>query len=146
MRPDYVWPDPDDRAEDLAPIADELVRRIRTDDPRRLCSELLGRLDGWQLWALVCLLAAAVDPTASPEVWWGWTRHRDVLAQAALIPLDDEPAPDRQVDTEQVNATIRRLMERDASNQLISDVTGLPVSTVKGRKVRMRQAAAGAVA
>jgi hypothetical protein len=143
MRPDYVWPDPDDRAEDLAPIADELVRRIRTDDPRRLCSELLGRLDGWQLWALVCLLAAAVDPTVSPEVWWGWARHRDVLAQAALIRIDDEPAP---VGDEQVNATIKRLMEQGVSNQLISDVTGLPVSTVKGRKVRMRQAAAGAVA
>lgn len=75
MAPDYTWPDPEDRARDLAPLAMELVHRIRYEDPTALCQELLPRLDGWELWAVITLLAAAVDPHAHPEVLWGWARH-----------------------------------------------------------------------
>lgn len=76
MQPHY--PDPDQLAEKLAPVVLELVDGIRVEDPLRLCQRLLGPLDGWELWGLICLLAAAVDPHVSPEMLWGWVRLRDM--------------------------------------------------------------------
>lgn len=77
MQPNHHL-DPEQLAEKLAPIALQLVDGIRVEDPLRLCQRLLGPLDGWELWGLVCLLAAAVDPHVSPEMLWGWVRLRDM--------------------------------------------------------------------
>lgn len=90
----------DDRREEtavrLAPIADELTRRVRGESAQELWEELLERLDGapcrheqcWRftldLGGLVMLLAAADDPNVDPEIKWGWRRYNLVSGQRSV--------------------------------------------------------------
>lgn len=87
MLPSYSWPDPEQRAEELAPIADAMARRIRHENPTDLCKELLNGLDRWEEWAVICLLAARVDPNEAYEVQVGWVKYGVPSAKAGRSEL-----------------------------------------------------------
>lgn len=129
-------PDPDVLAEQMAPVALELVRRVRTDPPLALWRDLVAPLDGWQQAALIALLAAAVDPSVHPDVWWGWVRHRDVLACRVPGP-PVEPAGWEPPDVDELIGSMVRCAR---PRQAIADATGLSSEAVKKRVSRLRRA------
>lgn len=143
MLPNYLWPDVEQVAEKLAPIAEELVQRIREEPPTALCRELLGGLDGWELWGLACLLAAQVDHRAPYEVRVGWAKHDDVIRHARPIPVDpDEPTEAELTsgaDPEVVrrDAKIRALARQRLGDEEIGEQVGLSPEVVGKRRRAM---------
>lgn len=132
MLPDQ-HPDPEQMAEKLAPIALEFVEGIRVEDPLRLCQRLLGGLDGWEMWGLVCLLAAAVDPHASPELLWGWVRLRDLQPRR----LETGPVDPKDLSLDQQNELIRQLAAHGLSKREIEVRAGVSDTTVARRLEQM---------
>lgn len=136
MPADYAWPDREDRAEALAPVADELVLRIRTDDPTALCLELLARYDWWEMAAVACILAARVDPHEDEQIQVGWVRHRDVLENPRPIRVD--LLPDDLTPTE-IDTLIWALSSQGRTQVEIARRLGLSQGTVSDRLHQMRE-------
>lgn len=137
-------PDPDVLAEQMAPVALEYVRRVRTDPPLALWRDLVAPLDGWQQAALIALLAAAVDPSVHPDILWGWVRHRDVIEHPSPIVWDHGELPIEEMGSAQINVLIGELAGRGRTARQIADEIGLSVDAVAKRQERIRrQAAAG---
>jgi len=79
-------------AERLAPTAVALVLRLRSEPAEQLRRDLLGGLSDRDRDGLIMLLAAAVDPNAPPDVWWGWVRYGRELAAASRLEVSDPAA------------------------------------------------------
>ena len=125
--------DPEQLAEKLAPIALQLVDGIRVEDPLRLCQRLLGPLDGWELWGLVCLLAAAVDPHVSPEMLWGWVRLRDMKPRR----LSTGPVDPRDLTERQQDELIQQLVDKGVPVRQIEALVGLSATAIARRLERL---------
>jgi hypothetical protein len=130
-------PDPQDLADRMAPVAAELVRRVRTDPPMVLWRDLVAPLDGYEVAALVALLAAAVDPSVHPDVLWGWVRHREAIKRAAPIVWDEGQEPIEAMDSARVDALVRSMTGRRRSDEEIAEATGLTAGAVAKRRQRM---------
>lgn len=127
------------RAERLAPTAAEWVTRLRDEDVNTLAAELLDPLPRRDLYGLIGLLGGAADPSVPASAWWGWVRHRDVLAGAEPIRWADDELRIEDMTSAQINQLISRLAtDRHLSDAEIAQETGLSHDMVAKRRERMK--------
>lgn len=137
----------DERADRLAETAEALVDRIRTQPAAQLFAELLVGLPRTDLYGVIGLLAAAVDPSVSPNVWWGWVRHKVAAMESRPIRWDgdeDRYMPSATPTTgtraeDLTTARIRHLAEvQHLTDRAIGEQVGLHRDAVAARRKRAR--------
>lgn len=136
----------EDTAERLAPTALALVRRLRSEPVDQLRHELLTGLSGRDRDALIMLLAAAVDPNVSPDIWWNWVRYYDEIETDRLRRRRELDGDTDSQDEADAGGAVDRLLAEGRDPLAVAVEADVSLSTVRRHQRALEQANGQAVA